>query len=154
MPGWFCRNGSTGQLDPFADQAIQHQWQLDFFFFYYYSTTNTQQPNSSQLWIYIRLFHLLSPPTSLIIQLLGHFHTAVTAVMLCQKLLILFQLKNKTLKVFSPKTTLETLAYLFFVVHQKVALTSFKEDGDRFVLCESRNNRKCRLQSASTGRMW
>lgn len=150
MPGWFCKSSSTGQLDPFADQATEHQRQLGFFFFY--STTNKQQPNSSQLWIYICLF--ISPPPlcisiSPIIQLLGHFHAAV---MLCWKLLLLFGLKKKNIfksflqKKISEKSGDISFLFLWFIF----ALRSFQEEDGRFILGMSQNKRNCPLLSVFT----
>lgn len=75
MPGWFCKNSSTGQLDPFADQATVHQRKQRVFFFFHF-TTNTTNCSSDLISTYST-----SPlfPIALIIQLLGRFHAAVTA---------------------------------------------------------------------------
>lgn len=74
MPGWFCKNSSTGQLDPFADQGAVHQRAGALFFYHF--TANTTNHSSDLISAYST--SLLSP-IFLIIQLLGRFHAAVTA---------------------------------------------------------------------------
>ena len=73
MPGWFCKNSSTGQLDPFAEQASE---EAEGFFVFFHFTTNTTSHSFDLISTYST-----SPLSAiaLIIQLLGHFHAAVTA---------------------------------------------------------------------------
>lgn len=142
MPGWFCKNGSAGQLDPFADQATVDQ--RDIFTPQIKHNNLTAHIYGSEFICWFLLL-LLSP------SLLGRYHTVVWLLRNCSyySTLKMFEMKHwniswmQTVQYNLEHKSENIWKYCFFVVH--TALRSFKEEEDHCVLCACQNNLKCQL---------
>lgn len=146
MPGWFCESSLARQLNPFADQATVDQRRLDFY------NTPQQTHNNLTAHIYGSEFHLLVP---LSLSSLSH-NTIVRAFSRCcdwSEMAIIIQPETtkkswrETMKVllnvnsiiFQISRDKNLTAFVFFIVVH-IALRSFEEEEDHFVLYECQNN--------------